>query len=207
MPRTKKTIHTIAEFNGFTNFKTHCGLDITGNEIDKGEKFAEVIEAGATKREISRINCLECVKKYHALLQDEFYKRHWKDYSKIEKVFAEKIEKAAAEEPPKSAAEKIQAAAEKFEGFTADSNGNILDIKSGFAVSVKDFGEDLGGLLEYVKKNNLFIGFWKDAKTGKRYFDAVDIVEKRETAIEIGKQTNQIAIWDFARFEEIRIAY
>lgn len=88
----KKQTHTIASYKGM-NFSTHCGLNIHATEIDTETVKTEVIDAGATRREIRKINCVECMKNYLAQIVPGCFG----DYSKIQEEFAAKLETVKAE--------------------------------------------------------------------------------------------------------------
>lgn len=53
--------------------------------------------------------------------------------------------------------------------------------------------------------HTLFAGWWVDSETGKVYVDAVQWYQSEYTARAIGKIRGEIAIWDLAKGEEIRL--
>lgn len=50
-----------------------------------------------------------------------------------------------------------------------------------------------------------YVGVWKDESTGMVHVDAVQWVESRVTAETLGIQRGELAIWDCANGEEIRL--
>lgn len=97
------------------------------------------------------------------------------------------------------------------EGFTV-SAANLQSVKSGYAVAVADtqnsFGlEGLANVVKYVSEHpdvNAF-GGWYNSENNKFYFDATIIIDDLETAKDVGRLNNQIAIFDLANLKEIRL--
>lgn len=97
------------------------------------------------------------------------------------------------------------------EGFTV-SAANLQPVTTGYAVAVADtqnsFGlEGLANVVKYVSEHpevNAF-GGWYNSENNKYYFDATIIVDDLETAKDVGRLNNQIAIFDLANLEEIRL--
>lgn len=92
----------------------------------------------------------------------------------------------------------LKIAEENPNGFTIDLN--LKFISSGYAVASKEtqncFGvEGLKKVIEFAKKHNTYIGGWLE--DGKYYFDASTIVQDKEEALRIGRENEQIAIFDF----------
>ena len=95
------------------------------------------------------------------------------------------------------------------DGGTISANGNIPE--NGIAVATKETQNsfNLSGLqkvLEYVAdENNQFnyIGYW--LHDGKMYFDAVTIIYDRDNAKKIGKEHEQIGIFDIGESEYIEL--
>jgi hypothetical protein len=50
-------------------------------------------------------------------------------------------------------------------------------------------------------------GAWKDQKTGRTYLDATVVIEDRQDAIDAGREWKQLAVFDLAKREEIRLSY
>ena len=96
------------------------------------------------------------------------------------------------------------------EGFTV-SAATLQPVKSGYAVAVADtqnsFGlAGLANVVKYVSEHpeiNAF-GGWYNSENNMYYFDATIIVDDLETAKDIGRLNNQLAIFDLANLEEIR---
>lgn len=56
----------------------------------------------------------------------------------------------------------------------------------------------VGKLKKEAKRLNLtkyFIGYWRDSKTGKHFFDLSLLVENKDVAVSMGKMFNQKAIF------------
>lgn len=97
------------------------------------------------------------------------------------------------------------------DGYTVNA-ATLQPVTSGYAVAVADtqnsFGlEGLANVVKYVQENsevNAF-GGWYNSDNGKYYFDATIIVDDLAKAKELGRINNQIAIFDLANLEEIRL--
>ena len=97
------------------------------------------------------------------------------------------------------------------EGFTV-SAANLQPVKSGYAVAVADtqdsFGiEGLANVVKYVSEHpevNAF-GGWYNSDNNMYYFDATVIVNDLEAAKDLGRINKQIAIFDLANLEEIKL--
>ena len=97
------------------------------------------------------------------------------------------------------------------DGFTVNA-ANLQPVKSGYAVAVSDTQDSFGfsGLANVVKyvsdhpEINAF-GGWYNSDNNQFYFDATVIVDDLETAKDLGRYNKQIAIFDLANLEEIRL--
>lgn len=97
------------------------------------------------------------------------------------------------------------------EGFTVDA-ANLQPVTSGYAVAVADtqnsFGLDgLANVVKYVSEHpeiNAF-GGWYNEDNNQFYFDATVIVDDLQTAKDLGRYNNQIAIFDLANMKEIKL--
>ena len=96
-------------------------------------------------------------------------------------------------------------------GFTIDSQ-NLSPVVSGYAVAVADtqnsFGRDgLRTVIKYAKKNKSVnaYGGWYDTESGFYYWDAVIVYNNLSDAIKAGRDNKQIAIYDLANNNEIRL--
>ena len=97
------------------------------------------------------------------------------------------------------------------EGFTVNA-ANLQPVTTGYAVAVADtqnsFGiEGLANVVRYVSDHqeiNAF-GGWYNTENNMYYFDATIIVTDLTAAKELGRINNQIAIFDLAKLEEIRL--
>lgn len=78
--------------------------------------------------------------------------------------------------------------------------GIVLDGKDIPEDVLRRFIEDNRALLEDPRVS---VGTWYDSEGGKTYLDLSATLADREQAIELGRQYNQIAIFDLATFEEI----
>ena len=97
------------------------------------------------------------------------------------------------------------------EGFTVNA-ATLQPATTGYAVAVADtqnsFGfEGLVNVVKYVSVHpevNAF-GGWYNSENNMYYYDATVIVNDLEAAKELGRINNQIAIFDLANLEEIRL--
>ena len=108
------------------------------------------------------------------------------------------------------------------EGFTVNA-ANLQPVTTGYAVALKhtqnSFGaEGLAKVVDYITgfeefvnrfhlnvEGRLAYGGWYDSESGLYYYDATVIYQDREKAIEAGRVNEQIAIFDLANLEEIRL--
>jgi hypothetical protein len=86
------------------------------------------------------------------------------------------------------------------DGFTVDSAGKKLAPKSGYAVAIRPIDD----ITRVNIAEGSAVGFWRD-RDGTAYTDEVKIVEDVAEAIRVGRDNDQIAIWDFANEREIRL--
>lgn len=97
------------------------------------------------------------------------------------------------------------------EGYTVNA-ATLQPVTTGYAVAVADtqnsFGlEGLANVVKYVSEHpevNAF-GGWYNSENNMYYFDATVIVNDLEAAKELGRINKQIAIFDLANLEEIRL--
>ena len=97
------------------------------------------------------------------------------------------------------------------EGYTVNA-ATLQPVTTGYAVAVADtqnsFGfEGLVNVVKYVSEHpevNAF-GGWYNSDNNQFYFDATVIVDDLETAKDLGRYNNQIAIFDLANLKEIRL--
>ena len=97
------------------------------------------------------------------------------------------------------------------EGFTVNA-ANLQPVTNGYAVAVAEtqnsFGcEGLANVVKYVEDHpeiNAF-GGWYNIENNMYYFDATVIVNDLASAKELGRINKQIAIFDLANLEEIRL--
>lgn len=98
------------------------------------------------------------------------------------------------------------------EGFTVDAN-TLQPITKGYAVAVAETQNSFGGygllkVMQYQQSNPAKVqafGGWLDTKSNQFYFDATIICSDLETAKELGRRNNQLAIFDLENLEEIRL--
>lgn len=109
-------------------------------------------------------------------------------------------------------------AAMSSEGFTVDA-ANLQPVTTGFAVAMKQtqnsFGAEglakVANVIEELQASGnldgrtLAFGGWYDSESGLYYYDATVIFQDRAEAIEAGRANDQIAIFDLANLEEIRL--
>jgi len=100
-------------------------------------------------------------------------------------------------------------------GITYNLNSGNLTGSIGYSVAthperavILPSGVDFDELENFITNNEDLlndpsnsIGVW--ANDGKTYLDVVSVVQDRDQAIELGKQHNQIAIWDLQKQQEI----
>lgn len=104
------------------------------------------------------------------------------------------------------------------EGFTVNA-ATLQPVTKGFAVAMKQtqnsFGAEglakVANVIEELQNSDemngrtLALGGWYDSESGLYYYDATVIFEDRTEAIEAGRANDQIAIFDLANLEEIRL--
>jgi hypothetical protein len=104
------------------------------------------------------------------------------------------------------------------EGFTVNA-ANLQPVTTGFAVAMKQtqnsFGAEglakVANVIEELQASGnlngrtLAFGGWYDSESGLYYYDATIIFKDRAEAIEAGRANDQIAIFDLANLEEIRL--
>lgn len=102
-------------------------------------------------------------------------------------------------------------ALENKEGYTVNA-ATLQPVTTGYAVAVEDtqdlFGfEGLANVVKYVSEHpeiNAY-GGWYNRENNMYYFDATVIVDDLASAKELGRINNQIAIFDLANLQEIRL--
>ena len=104
------------------------------------------------------------------------------------------------------------------EGFTVNA-ANLQPVTTGFAGAMKQtqnsFGAEglakVANVIEELQASGNFngrtlaFGGWYDSESGLYYYDATVIFQDRAEAIEAGRANDQIAIFDLANLEEIRL--
>lgn len=104
------------------------------------------------------------------------------------------------------------------EGFTVNAT-TLQPVTTGYAVALKktqnSFGHEslakVANVIEELQASGnltgrtLAFGGWCDSESGLYYYDATVIYKDREEAIEAGRANEQIAIFDLAHLEEIRL--
>lgn len=97
------------------------------------------------------------------------------------------------------------------DGFTVNA-ATLQPVTKGYAVAVADtqnsFGfEGLVNVVKYVDDHSEINAFggWYNTENNMYYFDATVIVNDLESAKELGRINKQIAIFDLANLEEIRL--
>lgn len=112
----------------------------------------------------------------------------------------------------------VAAIAALTKGFTVNA-ANLQPVTTGYAVALKQtqnsFGaEGLVKVANVIEKlqasgnlngRTLAFGGWYDSESGLYFYDATVIFEDRAEAIEAGRVNEQIAIFDLANLEEIRL--
>lgn len=109
-------------------------------------------------------------------------------------------------------------AAMNLDGFTVNA-ANLQPVTTGFAVALKQTQNSFGveglakvaNVIEELQASGNFngrtlaFGGWYDSESGLYYYDATVIFQDRAEAIEAGRANDQIAIFDLANLEEIRL--
>lgn len=104
------------------------------------------------------------------------------------------------------------------EGFTVNA-ATLQPVTTGYAVALKktqnSFGNEglakVANVIENLQASGnlngrvLAFGGWYDSESGLYYYDATVIFDNRAEAIEAGRANEQIAIFDLANLEEIRL--
>lgn len=109
------------------------------------------------------------------------------------------------------AAALVAIATANAQGFTVDAQ-TLQPVTTGYAVALAEtqnsFGADgLARVIEFVNNTpgvNAF-GGWLDSASGLFYWDATIIVNDRATAEELARKNGQLAFFDLANLEEIRV--
>ena len=97
------------------------------------------------------------------------------------------------------------------DGFTVNAS-TLQPVTTGYAVAVeatqKSFGlEGLANVVKYVDEHpeiNAF-GGWYNSENKMYYFDATIIVKDFKTAKELARANKQLAFFDLANLQEIRL--
>ena len=97
------------------------------------------------------------------------------------------------------------------DGYTVNAQ-TLKPVTKGYAVAVaatqNSFGsEGLARVVKYVENNhevNAF-GGWYNSDNGLYYYDAIIVVDDLKQTIELGRANNQIAVFDLANCQEIRL--
>lgn len=103
-------------------------------------------------------------------------------------------------------------AAANPDGFTVNAYTGETPAE-GYAVALAETqdshdAEGLARVLELIQSGTTraaYVGGWLDRETGKYYYDATIVVNDRAEALALGRANNQIAIFDLANLEEIRL--
>jgi fructokinase len=97
------------------------------------------------------------------------------------------------------------------DGFTVDKN-TFEPITSGYSVAVADTQNSFGNygaakVVSYANNHSEIkaLGGWYNSKNGQFYYDAVIIVDSLEEALKIGRENNQLAIFDLNNMQEIEL--
>jgi hypothetical protein len=103
--------------------------------------------------------------------------------------------------------------------FTALANGNTGGTYSLDGTAVPNSGYFVGGavpslinptraqVLEFVETAGAdYVGFWEDSETLALYIDAVDHTDSEAFARRLSEVRGEIAYWDVAKGDEIRIS-
>lgn len=94
------------------------------------------------------------------------------------------------------------------EGFTLSIDGTTPS--HGYCVADRATQDSFGpaGIIRatrYALAHGLHVGGWYDSKSGRFYMDATHVISDRETAIALGRENGQLAIFDLDACAEIRL--
>lgn len=97
------------------------------------------------------------------------------------------------------------------DGFTVDA-ATLQPVTNGYAVAVADTQDSFGfnglaNVIKYVSEHpevNAY-GGWYNSDNNMYYYDAIVIVNDLAAAEEVGRANKQLAIYDLANLEEIRL--
>ena len=100
------------------------------------------------------------------------------------------------------------------DGFSVNGAGSAPVV--GYMVSLPDCERTFAGLpklwqvVKYVEDYKthlhnpcLYVGAWLDAETGTFYLDISENVQDKETALQLGRERKQLAIFDLSTFDSI----
>ena len=97
------------------------------------------------------------------------------------------------------------------DGFTVDKN-TFEPITSGYSVAVAETQNSFDNagcarVVAYAAKHQEInaLGGWYNNKNNKFYYDSVIIVNDLETAIRLGRENGQLAIFDLNTMQEIEL--
>ena len=97
------------------------------------------------------------------------------------------------------------------EGFTVNA-ATLQPVTSGYAVAVADTQNSYGisglaNVVRYVSEHPEVnaVGGWYNRDNDLYYFDATIVVNDLKLAMDLGRANKQIAIFDLANLEEIRL--
>lgn len=101
----------------------------------------------------------------------------------------------------------------KSNGGSVNNKGKLVNLKSGYQVSIKDGRKikatNIDTILKVVngmlssKKRSEYVGLW--VFEGTCYLDTSKRIATKTQALKTGKLFKQIAIWDNKKMEEIRL--
>ena len=97
------------------------------------------------------------------------------------------------------------------DGFTVDKK-TFQPITTGYSVAVSATQNSFNNagaarVAAYAATHTEInaVGGWFNSENGRYYYDAVIIVNDLQTAIRLGRENNQIAIFDLNNMQEIRL--
>jgi len=92
--------------------------------------------------------------------------------------------------------------------FEQPKTGYLVSISDGLifdSVSLVNVHELSAWIKENLNEERNFFGGWIDKQTGKVYFDLSANFDDFDTAYDLAKDNNQLAIWDLNENKEIRV--
>ena len=116
----------------------------------------------------------------------------------------------------KAELKKVYKELEKIQGLTMDSRLKELTFNSGYAVSLTNNRyNDFNGFIQAIETIKLiaseynidsyYIGYWNGSDNNYKYLDLSLVLNDLNTSLEIAGNFNQLAVFNFSNFTEIKV--